>query len=205
MDDPGKDDQGAKKLMNNLTLILGGARSGKSAFALRLAEEINSVVYVATALPIDSEMKMRIERHRKSRPKEWRTMEVSENIAEVIRKIGKEANLIILDCWSLYLSKLLTSHQTDGNQNDVVYNQAEQLASQEVEKLIQAIENSSCKVIVVSNEVGWGLVPPYPFGRYFRDLVGLTNQRLAKEAGRMYFLIAGVPLEIKKSSDKLKT
>lgn len=173
-------------------LVLGGARSGKSRFAQELAQGLGeSVLFVATAAPRDEEMRHRIEAHRKSRPPSWKTVEVLQEVGKVMREEGKGFEVIILDCLSLLISNLLR------DEKDIDLDSATAKVLSEVEGIIHSIEDLSANFIVVSNEVGMGLVPPYPLGRLYRDLLGMANQSLAARADEVYLLIAGIPLRIK--------
>lgn len=188
-------------MLNNLILILGGAKSGKSSFALDLGlKSKRKVAYLVTAGYSDQEMSERIEKHRKSRPKDWQTVEVDKHIGSSIRDLGKEAGLIIIDCWSFYVANLLNGEvSVDSGEDTIkpdVYGKLEKQVTEETNSLLREIGNLNSKVIVVSNEVGLGLVPPYPLGRCFRDLLGLSHQLLAGQASKVYFMLAGLPLEL---------
>jgi adenosylcobinamide kinase/adenosylcobinamide-phosphate guanylyltransferase len=167
--------------------VLGGARSGKSAFAEGIARELGSpVVYVATATVGDEEMAERIARHRAQRDPGWRTVEVSTEVAEAIRfaiaELGQPLTLLIED-----LTILLSNLMGDDEHG------AEAAAIAEVDQLVRLDAN----VIVVSNEVGMGIVPPYPLGRRFRDTLGRLNQHAAAVCLEAYLVVAGVPLRLK--------
>jgi adenosylcobinamide kinase/adenosylcobinamide-phosphate guanylyltransferase len=175
----------------SLVLVLGGARSGKSRFALKLAQERGErVLFVATAAPGDEEMRRRIALHRRDRPAQWRTAEVLTGAGEAVLREAGDAQVVVVDCLTLLLSNLWGGEEEPGEVLE------EQVLS-EVEGLVRAARGLPAHVIVVSNEVGLGLVPPYPAGRAYRDLLGLANQRLAQEAGEVYFLVAGLPLRLK--------
>ncbi len=180
--------------MGKLILILGGARSGKSALAETLARRLgrDAVLYVATAEAGDAEMAERIARHRTQRPPTWRTLEQSLDIAPAILEQAGAASVILLDCMTLLASNVVLAAGDDGDA-------AETRLQQEVDALLAAIHQLDATVIVVSNEVGLGLVPPYPLGRVYRDALGRANQRLARAADHVYFLVAGLPMTIKGS------
>ena len=172
--------------------ILGGARSGKSHFAQELAQTMSKkVLFVATAEPLDKEMKERIEEHKKNRPTHWQTLEIPANLGREIKEHIKDAEVVIVDCLSLLLSNLLTRQ---GN-ND--YPDLEQRVEGEIKGLIQCMEESKANFIIVSNEVGMGLVPDYPLGRIYRDLLGRINQLLARYTDEVYLMVAGIPLKLK--------
>jgi len=182
---------GAARAGKELVLILGGARSGKSGFAERLARERGgSVLVVATATAGDAEMARRIAAHRAARPGAWRTLEAPVAVAE---RLAAEApaDTVVLDCLTLLVSNLLLAGEAAGE----AAVQARVVA--ELDQLWAVFAAGRATWLVVSNEVGLGLVPPYPLGRRYRDLLGLVNQRVAARADRVYLLVAGLPLELK--------
>lgn len=168
-----------------LTLLLGGARSGKSALALQLAAETGRrVLFVATAEALDEEMRARIERHRRERPACWETMEEPLRVAERLAGLTGY-DTVVLDCLTLLVSNLLVQEGPDA-------------ARAEVEALARALPAREGQVLVVTNEVGLGVVPATDLGRRFRDLLGEANRRLAQTADRVLLLVAGLPLELKR-------
>jgi adenosylcobinamide kinase/adenosylcobinamide-phosphate guanylyltransferase len=179
--------------MGRLILVLGGARSGKSAFAQRLAQERGGerVLFVATAAPGDTEMQQRIEKHRRERPTGWRTLEVQRDVGAAILAHAGDAAAVLVDCLTLLVSNLLTDAA------DPFASEIEAQVMAEVEGLSACATRLSGPLIVVSNEVGLGLVPPNPLGRAYRDLLGRANQSLAQRADEVYFLVAGIPLVLK--------
>jgi adenosylcobinamide kinase/adenosylcobinamide-phosphate guanylyltransferase len=176
-----------------LILVLGGARSGKSGFAQRLARDLGGdrVLFVATAEAGDEEMSRRIERHRRERPAEWRTLEVQREVGAAIRAHLGESRVILLDCLSLLVSNLLLEAQ------DVFADEVEVRVAAEIESLVSCVGETGAHLIVVSNEVGCSLVPDHPLGRAYRDLLGHANQVLARSADQVYVLMAGIPVQIK--------
>lgn len=179
--------------MSRITLILGGARSGKSSYALRLAEESRkSVTFIATAQAFDDEMSARIQKHKSERPADWETLELPLNIASNVEKIKTE--LVILDCITLWLTNLMMQFVKDDLVDEAPFMQA---VRTEVEELLTKIKNAKREWLIVSNEVGLGLVPPYQMGRVYRDGLGWANQRLAKEADSVLFMAAGIPMTVK--------
>jgi adenosylcobinamide kinase / adenosylcobinamide-phosphate guanylyltransferase len=164
--------------------VLGGARSGKSAFAERLAEECGEpVVYVATATVTDDEMAERIARHRARRPSGWHTLEAPVDVVDQLRGSPLQATTLLVEDLTLLLSNLMADNATT----------AEARAHQEVTDLLKL----EAHVILVSNEVGMGIVPEYPLGRTFRDALGRINQASAAACGEVYLLVAGLPLRLK--------
>jgi adenosylcobinamide kinase/adenosylcobinamide-phosphate guanylyltransferase len=181
--------------MGRLTLILGGARSGKSTFAQSLVEKrAGSVAFIATAQAGDAEMARRIKAHRQERPARWKTYEIPVGIATAWRSQSLAADLVILDCLTFLVSNLLLQAATDLDAPDE--KRAAMLVAEEIEALVSLIRETACDWIVVSNEVGMGLVPPYPLGRIYRDWLGWANQRLAAIADEVYLLVAGIPVPI---------
>jgi len=180
---------------SEFTLILGGARSGKSTYAQLLAEEHGGrVLYVATAEAGDEEMAERIAVHQASRPKNWRTLEAPVNVGERILEVdgGIKAELVLLDCITLLTSNLIVALP-----ENEMFSLAQTAVKREMDGLIKAYEALCIPWIVVSNEVGLDLVPAYPLGRIYRDVLGWANQYLASRASRVIFMIAGIPMKIK--------
>ena len=179
-----------------LTLILGGARSGKSHYAQHLAETISSgaVLFVATAEAHDSEMERRIADHKRARPPHWHTLEAPRGVGRAILEIAQTRErfgAILIDCLTVLTSNLLM------DADDVFSDEIEQAVMEEVHEVIACAEQLPVPVIVVSNQVGCGLVPPYPLGRVYRDLLGRANQILARTADRVVLLVAGIPRTMK--------
>ncbi len=189
--------------MGKLTLILGGARSGKSTLAEKLAAQRSQrVLYVATAIPFDEEMQLRIANHQQQRPASWRTVESPTGVAAAVMAQTGSFEVILLDCVTLLVNNLFMDFAGDPDQPDEARFAA--ALDLELSGLMDAIQNSSANWIIVSNEVGLGLVPPYPLGRVYRDLLGRANQKLAAIAAEVYLMVAGmaVPLhEIALKSD----
>lgn len=189
-----------------LILILGGARSGKSAFAERLAAgSKRSVAFIATATAGDDEMRERIARHRASRPKGWYTLEESLDLASAVRRAGELADVLLLDCVTLWLGNVLLQESAQHEKDDEVeFHTAGRLfnerALKECEALLAVAKSLSPDktLIVVTNEVGLGIVPAYPLGRLYRDTLGYINQRLAQAADRVYLMMAGMAVDIKR-------
>ncbi|HEX6305067.1 MAG TPA: bifunctional adenosylcobinamide kinase/adenosylcobinamide-phosphate guanylyltransferase [Anaerolineales bacterium] len=181
--------------MGKLTLILGGARSGKSSLAEQMAgESAGSVAYIATAQALDEEMQARIEMHREKRPEDWRTFEIQRDIGMNWREVKFEAQTIILDCLTLLVTNLVMAASPDADHPDET--SATKVVEDETDLLLALIRESEAHWILVSNEVGLGLVPPYPVGRLYRDLLGFTNQRIASQADEVYWMLAGIAVPI---------
>lgn len=185
--------------MGELILILGGARSGKSALAERLARSRgdDSVTYVATGQALDQEMKDRISRHQAARPNGWLTLEAPLDAADAVSR--STTAVVLFDCLTLLVSNLLLS-LGDPEAGEAIAGDrlAEARVDQQLSALIVATQEHKGLTIVVSNEVGQGLVPPYALGRLYRDLLGRANRRLASAADAVYWVVAGLPLDLKR-------
>jgi adenosylcobinamide kinase/adenosylcobinamide-phosphate guanylyltransferase len=172
-----------------VTLVLGGVRSGKSRYAQQIAERNERVTFVATAeRRDDAEMNVKIERHRADRPKSWATIEEPFQLAKIIDQAAKDSEVILVDCLTLFASNLLEACGDD----------AAHLQSL-VDQLCLVLSAAPCSVILVSNEVGSGVVPAYELGRKFRDLVGEINQRVASVSDNVILMVAGLPFPLKGS------
>jgi adenosylcobinamide kinase / adenosylcobinamide-phosphate guanylyltransferase len=185
------------KDQKRLILLLGGARSGKSTLAEQLAERLapdGRVLYVATAQAGDDEMRERIVAHRSRRPAEWRTLEEPLRLAERLGAEVGDARVVLVDCATLWVTNLLLD--ACGESEDVPPT-VEASVLNATADLLNAYERGVATYVVVSNEVGLGLVPPYPLGRAYRDVLGRVNQRLAAAADEVYLLVAGLPVELK--------
>ena len=179
--------------MGSITLITGGARSGKSSHALRLAEETGrSVTFLATAQALDEEMSARIQKHRAERPVDWETLEVPFGIASQVAQIRTQ--VVILDCITLLVTNLIMQYVKEDLVEEKPYMCAVQ---KEIDELITIISESTCEWLIVSNEVGLGLVPPYQMGRVYRDALGWSNQQLARMADKVIFMVSGIPMVVK--------
>lgn len=177
-------------MKREIIVILGGARSGKSRFAQRLADSLSQrVLFVAPLVAMDEEMRRRIEIHKKARPSTWRTLEAPTHVAEAIGEHIGDADVVILDCLTLLISNIM-ENADDPEDLDA-------LESEIANELNQLLERKNASLIIVSNEVGMGLVPPYPSGRSYRDLLGKANQFIAERADKVYMMIAGLPMEVK--------
>jgi len=150
------------------------------------------VLYVATATAGDEEMAERIARHRAERPSHWRTLEAPMEVGRALGEVIGDAEVVLLDCLTLLVSNL-TMELGEGVKEEVL----EQRVEAELEAILVACRARGATLIVVSNEVGMGLVPPYPMGRVYRDVLGKANQWLAARAGRVVLMVAGIPVEVK--------
>jgi adenosylcobinamide kinase/adenosylcobinamide-phosphate guanylyltransferase len=172
--------------MKKFIFILGGARSGKSRYAVELAKKLTKkVVFIATASPLDREMKKRIELHKISRPRHWRLLEEDKDVSSILSKLKGKYEVVLIDCLGLLISNLLASNFEDKE------------IERRMKKLINTILKINLTTILVSNEVGSGIVPGNLLARRFRDLLGLSNQMIAKKADEVIFMQSGIPIIIK--------
>lgn len=181
-----------------LTFILGGARSGKSAYAERFALDFGGpVLYIATAEALDEEMVLRIQNHQAARPPHWFTLESPRRVGKAFmawqEEKGCEAvGLVLLDCMTLLTNNLALALPEPLEEVDLTL-----ALNEELDDILAAVEVSGLHWLVVSNEVGLGLVPPYPLGRVYRDSLGRANQRLAAIADEVLFMVAGIPMKVR--------
>ena len=197
--------------MSKMYFILGGARSGKSGFSEELAMSLSERVgYFATGQIIDDEMKKRIDIHKKRRPQHWKTFEVEANeintadIEKVILKAGKNRiEVLIIDCITNLLFRLMHKYSLD--RLEILENSLENKIENEItdffNRFITAVRHAAdtmdIDIIIVSNEAGLGLVPAYPLGRIFRDMLGIVNKKIAAVSDEVHFFIAGIGMKIK--------
>ena len=174
--------------------MLGGARSGKSSYAERLAAELGAgeVLYVATAEARDEEMRSRIQAHRAKRPSTWRTLEAPTNVAATLGPGLAGVRVVLFDCVTLWVTNVMLALGEDPEPTA-----AEEAIRREVDALLELIARTASTFLVVSNEVGLGLVPPYPLGRLYRDALGRVNQTLAARADHVVFMVAGMPIDLR--------
>ncbi|GER93463.1 bifunctional adenosylcobinamide kinase/adenosylcobinamide-phosphate guanylyltransferase [hot springs metagenome] len=190
-----------------ITFIIGGTRSGKSKFAMEFAEnyiysECTSHIenkpqraikksYIATARALDDEMKERIERHKRERPAGWDTYEEPLKITSLLKEIHERYDVILIDCLTLWLSNMLLSEEKFRVQDSGL--------NEEIENFILTLKEykNPSALIIVSNEVGMGIVPENELARRFRDMAGLLNQKVAEIADEVYFVVSGIPVKIK--------
>jgi adenosylcobinamide kinase/adenosylcobinamide-phosphate guanylyltransferase len=171
---------------SSVTLVLGGVRSGKSRYAQQLAEQSCRVVFVATAKVTDDEMAAKIQRHRGDRPKEWLTVEEPLELPKVLAEYELDCEVIVVDCLTIFAANLL---EAEGEDSEAVERRADALC--------EALRAVQCSVVLVSNEVGSGVVPAYPLGRRYRDFLGEINQKVARIADDVVLMVAGLPLALK--------
>jgi adenosylcobinamide kinase / adenosylcobinamide-phosphate guanylyltransferase len=181
----------------HITLVIGGCRSGKSSFALKKADRIGSdhaaantglrrnKYFIATSVPTDTEMQQRVVTHQRERGDDWQTIEEPVKIDQAIRERAANASVIVVDCLTLWVSNLLYILKTPV------------LIDQAISNLEQELEQCDCPVILVSNEVGYGIVPENKLARQFRDLAGSVNRKIAAVAHTVVLTVAGIDVLIK--------
>lgn len=185
--------------MGKLILITGGARSGKSTFAEKMAASISDkVLYIATAIAFDAEMQERIEKHKKSRPQSWHTHEGYRDLDKVI-KAASTYKVILLDCVTVMLTNLLWEYpgMDFETPSQELINKAEEYVRSEFDKLLKASQDYEGSLIMVTNELGCGIVPETPIARSFRDIAGRINQQIAAHCHEVYLTVCGIPVQIK--------
>lgn len=173
--------------MKKSVFVIGGCRSGKSRQALMIAESLarEKRVFIATCIAYDDEMKDRIARHRQERSRRWHTVEAPLHLPEAILEAGGAAGVLLVDCLTLWINNLLMEKHDTGQITD------------QVQSLARAVKAAACPVILVSNEVGTGIVPENALARLYRDLVGSANQAVAECADQVIWMVAGIPVTIK--------
>ncbi|WP_003541331.1 bifunctional adenosylcobinamide kinase/adenosylcobinamide-phosphate guanylyltransferase [Desulfotomaculum nigrificans] len=179
-----------------LVLVLGGARSGKSQFAEKLAEKLGEhIVYLASASVADEEMARRVKIHQERRPSNWQTKEETLKIVNAVAELNGNCEVILFDCLTLWLSNLLLNGLLP--KSGTSWPEKENYILKEVERLAEYCTTMDTHVIIVSNEVSLGIVPDNRLGRSFRDVAGRANQIIAQHADEVYLVAAGIPIEIK--------
>jgi adenosylcobinamide kinase/adenosylcobinamide-phosphate guanylyltransferase len=173
--------------MAHLTLITGGARSGKSSFAVELAlKKYSKRTFIATAVALDEEMKERILRHQNERRGTFQTIEEPVRLAEAVSSPARPGEVAVVDCLTVWLGNLYHHLRED-----------EMGVRARVEGFLKALDQASSDLILVTNEVGWGIVPENPMARSYRDMLGFLNRRLAEKAEHVYLLCCGIPITLK--------
>jgi adenosylcobinamide kinase / adenosylcobinamide-phosphate guanylyltransferase len=167
-------------------LVVGGCRSGKSSHAMQLAEQISGQkIFIATCIPQDKEMEQRVSHHRQQRNNIWKTLEVPIFLPEAIITHGVKGHVLLVDCLTIWINNLIMDDQNAAK------------IDTHIQKLSQSLEKAECPVILVSNEVGCGIVPENKLARLFRDITGFANQKVAGCVDRVIWMVAGIPVKIK--------
>jgi adenosylcobinamide kinase / adenosylcobinamide-phosphate guanylyltransferase len=185
--------------MGRIILVTGGARSGKSTYAEEMAAKLDgNVLYIATSIPFDDEMKLRVTKHKAQRPSRWDTLEAYKDMDINLKSRLENSSGVLLDCITIMVTNLFMEKCKDlDNISNSTAVEVEDFIKSEIEKLIKIAKNTDIPFIIVTNEVGMGIVPEYPSGRVFRDLAGRANQMLAKVADEVYLCVSGIPVKIK--------
>jgi adenosylcobinamide kinase/adenosylcobinamide-phosphate guanylyltransferase len=182
-------------MASQIVVVLGGVRSGKSVFAEKLVRKLGQpTLYLATGQATDPEMAERIRRHRESRPASWITLEEPLELAGALESAlaaPGPPGVVLVDSLDIWVSNLLLKHEEETAAT------LESLARSATDRMLEVCSVSPGAFFLVSSEVGLSLVPPYPLGRRFQDLLGLVNQRVAAAASRVYLVVAGIPVELK--------
>ncbi|MDO8673181.1 MAG: bifunctional adenosylcobinamide kinase/adenosylcobinamide-phosphate guanylyltransferase [Dehalococcoidia bacterium] len=192
-------------MSHKLVLITGGARSGKSTFAEDLAKRLGRrVLYVATAAALDGEMRERIAEHRRLRPADWRTIEATSDVGPAMAAGIADAEVVLIDCLAVLVSNLMMGESNEIEEERLDEPVLERAMRREIAGILDVARSSPASFILVSNEVGLGLVPAYRSGRLFRDLLGRANQIVAAEADEVYLVVAGIAIDIKRIASEGK-
>lgn len=184
----------AETCKKSVTLVLGGAQSGKSYYAQQLASHFERVTFIATARGTDTEMRKKIERHRRERPSAWRTIEAPLELEKAVHSASRESDVVLVDCLTVYVDNVMSTRRKSKSMSMLKSDSKECINA-----VCDAIRTAAASVIIVSNEVGSGVVPPYRSGRAYRDFLGQMNQKVAEIADHVILMVAGVPMTVKES------
>ena len=171
--------------MADVIYVTGGARSGKSSFALECAERYGKKAFLATAEPFDEEMTVRVEKHKEERGSDFYTVEEPVYIGEALREIPENIDVVLVDCLTVWAGNLLYKLES----NEAIMSH--------VERLLDVLQNPPCNIILVSNEVGMGIVPENAMAREFRDIAGIINQKVANVSTEAWLLCSGLPVKLR--------
>lgn len=171
--------------MGDVVFLTGGARSGKSSFALKRAEGYAAKVFLATAETFDEEMVLRVKKHKEERGDEFHTIEEPVYLDKALQGIPGNTEVVIVDCLTVWAGNLLYKLKDDGT------------IMSHVDRLLDVLQNPPCTIILVSNEVGMGIVPENAMAREFRDIAGVINQKVAGVSTEAWFLCSGIPMRLK--------
>lgn len=191
----------------SVTFVIGGARSGKSTFAEQKAKEYsNKVLYLATAVVTDQAMADRVKKHKEQRPATWSTLEMYSNFKELTNHMEfNECEAVIIDCITTLIGNLMFDSNLDFDTCKAEeVNALEKKITEEVLELINICNNNNKKLVIVSNETGMGVVPPYYMGNYFRDMSGRINREIASKSENMYFIFSGIPIKLVSRGERVK-
>lgn len=181
-----------------MILVTGGARSGKSLFAENLLKEVEgNILYIATAIPFDEEMKLRVKKHKLQRPENWDTFEAYQDLGKSLLTVEKEYVGILIDCLTILVSNLLLEENIYEEIKGSEIEKIEIKILREVSALVEAVQKIKGKTVIVTNELGSGIVPENKLARIFRDIAGKANQLVAQSADEVYLAVSGIPIKIK--------
>ncbi|HAL6497558.1 TPA: bifunctional adenosylcobinamide kinase/adenosylcobinamide-phosphate guanylyltransferase [Escherichia coli] len=180
-----------------MILVTGGARSGKSRHAEALIGDSSQVLYIATSQILDDEMAARIEHHRQGRPAHWHTVERWQHLDELIHADINPHEAVLLECVTTMVTNLLFDYGGDKDPDEWDYQAMEQAINAEIQSLIAACQRCPAKIVLVTNEVGMGIVPESRLARHFRDIAGRVNQQLAAAANEVWLVFSGIGVKIK--------
>jgi adenosylcobinamide kinase/adenosylcobinamide-phosphate guanylyltransferase len=175
------------KSVNKKIFVIGGCRSGKSSHALELAEKMtaNERIFIATCVPQDGEMRQRVAKHRQNRNQSWKTVEAPLHLPQAIMDHARAEDVVLVDCLTLWISNLLMENENPS------------AVEGQISRLVQAVQSAAGPLMLVSNEVGTGIVPENKLARRYRDLVGSVNQEVASHVDKVVWVVAGIPVTIK--------
>lgn len=171
--------------MSKTIFVTGGSRSGKSRYALKIAKRYNKRGFIATAIPFDDEMRERIKKHQDERENKFITIEEPYSLAHAINNLETKSDVIVIDCITVWLGNLFFKFGENRMEFD------------EVDLFYKKLKDTKCDIIIVTNEVGMGIIPENKLARYYRDLAGFVNQRLATISDEVIFMVSGIPTKIK--------
>ena len=185
--------------MSQLILVTGGARSGKSSFAESLCKaQNNKIAYIATSVPFDADFKERVKKHQQSRPAEWQTVEVYEDVHTVIPEVANQYETVILDCVTLMVNNLMFKENLDYDTlTNLEIDNLEMRIKEQFIKLIEAVKQTDLYFVIVTNEIGLAPVAANRLTRIYTDMIGRMNQLIAQNSDEVYFVVSGIPMKIK--------
>ncbi len=191
--------------MSEVILVTGGARSGKSNFAEKICKtKEGKVLYLATSVPFDEEMEDRIKKHKEDRPDDWFLIEKYKNFKELEKfENFKKSDIVLLDCITVMISNVFVEEELDDNTEIVEYDKIEKRLIKEIGELITLIKDQGKIAVLVSNEIGMGIVPINRFTRMYRDTAGRVNQYISDRADKVYLTVSGIGIDIKSLEEKL--
>ncbi|HBI92794.1 MAG TPA: bifunctional adenosylcobinamide kinase/adenosylcobinamide-phosphate guanylyltransferase [Terrisporobacter glycolicus] len=185
--------------MSNIILVTGGARSGKSSFAESLCiKQNNKTAYIATSVAFDDEMKNRVKKHQESRPRSWKTYEIYKDIYSIVEELNKNHDTVIMDCVTLMVNNLMFTHGIEVDEaTSEELNELENYIREQITKLLEAVKKTNLYFVIVTNEIGMGIVPENKLSRIYGDFVGRANQLIASYSNEVYFVVSGIPMKVK--------